>query len=108
MKTARIFISSPGDVGAEREKARDIFRALDSFGRELEGPGDNERDGKSNYDREHDQPHRPTRDLKERENLRRDLDEQPRHNRISDGNLVDVAPLQLGEEGRFFAHFVGS
>ncbi|MDB6148351.1 MAG: hypothetical protein JWO45_2015, partial [Spartobacteria bacterium] len=28
MKTVRIFLSSPGDVGAEREKAREIFDRL--------------------------------------------------------------------------------
>src|SRR4030095_13024973 len=28
MKTVRIFLSSPGDVGAEREKAREIFERL--------------------------------------------------------------------------------
>jgi hypothetical protein len=28
MRTVRIFISSPGDVGAERDKTREIFERL--------------------------------------------------------------------------------
>ncbi len=40
----------------------------------------------------------PIRNFEKREHFRRDLDEQPPQNRISDGDFVNVAPLQLSEE----------
>ena len=40
----------------------------------------------------------PIRNFEERKDLRRDLNQQPRHHRIRDCNLVNVAPLQFGEE----------
>ena len=42
--------------------------------------------------------HHPIRNFKDWENLCRDLDEQPANDRVRDRNLVNVAPLQLGEE----------
>ena len=43
--------------------------------------------------------------IEEREDLRCDLKEQPRNHRVGDGNLVNIAPLQLGEE-IVIAHYV--
>jgi hypothetical protein len=37
-------------------------------------------------------------DFKKRKDLRRDLNQQPRHDRVSNRHLVDMAPLQLSEE----------
>src|SRR5205085_8603175 len=42
--------------------------------------------------------HRPIRNPEEREYLGRNLDKQPADNRVRDRNLVNVAPLQFGEE----------
>ena len=47
---------------------------------------------------EDDQLDSPIWNFKERKDLRRNLDQQPRDNRIRDCNLVNIAPLQLGEE----------
>ena len=72
--------------------------ALDSFRRQLERPGEHECDRKPE---EHDRDkhlHHPRRRLKGREQNRRRLNEQPRHHRVGDRDLVNIAPLQLGEE----------
>src|SRR5712692_7782579 len=76
----------------------DIFRALDSFRREFECPGKNQRHRKSDNEQQHDQTHCPVRNFKERKNLTRDLHQQPCDNCIGDRNFVDMAPLQLSEE----------
>jgi len=76
----------------------DIFRTLQSFRGQFECPRDHERDWKSDHDCEHDEAHRPVRNFEKRKDLSRDLHEQPPNNRIGNGNLVNVAPLQLGEE----------
>jgi len=39
------------------------------------------------------QSDRPIWNSEKRKDLRRDLDEQPRHNAVGDGNLLNVAPL---------------
>src|SRR4029077_11649800 len=41
----------------------------------------------------------PVRNLKKREDLRRDLHQQPRDDCVSDCDLVNVTPLQFAEEG---------
>jgi hypothetical protein len=76
----------------------DIFRALQSFRRQFECPSDYERDWKSNDDCEHDKSEGPSRNFKDWKNLCRDLDQQPTDDGIRDGDLVNIAPLQLGEE----------
>src|SRR5207253_10980748 len=72
--------------------------AFDSLRRQLEGPGQDKRDRKTNYNQEYDQADAPTRNFKEGKDLRRYLNQQPADNDVGDGNLVNVAPLQLGEE----------
>ena len=59
--------------GSLSRRKIDIFRALDCFRGELKGPGENERDWKSDHNGEDNQPDRPVRYLEERKNLRRDL-----------------------------------
>ena len=71
---------------------------LDSFRRRLEGPGDHECDRKSDRDQRDDQSYDPVRDFQERKDLRRHLNCQPRHDRVRNRHLVNIAPLQLGEE----------
>src|SRR4030095_2035050 len=76
----------------------DIFRALNSFRRQLKSPGQDQRNWKTNYEEQHHQAHSPTRDIEEWKNLARDLHQQPCDDRVGDRNLVDVASFQLGEE----------
>ena len=55
-------------------------------------------------DHEHDdKAHHPVRNFEKWKNLGRDLNQQPTDNCVSDRNLVNVAPLQLGKEIILFA-----
>src|SRR4029453_18459269 len=76
----------------------DIFRSLQAFWRQLEGPRDHEGNGKTNHNEHYHQPDGPIRNLEERENLRSYLHQQPRDDCVGNRNFVNVAPLQLGEE----------
>src|SRR5438046_25042 len=76
----------------------DIFRALDSLRCQLKCPSDYQRHGKSDDEQQHHQTHRPIGNLKERKNLTRDLHQQPRHDTVSDRNLVNIPPLQFGKK----------
>ena len=42
--------------------------------------------------------HGPIGNFKKRKDLRRDLDQQPANDCVSDRDLVNIAPLQFGEE----------
>jgi hypothetical protein len=75
-----------------------VFRSLDAFWGQLECPCQNQSDGKANHDDEHNEPHRPIWNFEKWKDLRRDLDEQPCDDCVSDGDFVNVAPLQLSEE----------
>src|SRR6266567_3945880 len=78
---------------------RRVWGALDSFRREFKRPGQNHRHRKSDNEQQHHKTHGPIRNFEERKNLTRDLHQEPGHNAISNRNLVNVAPLQLREEG---------
>ena len=54
-------------------------------------------------DCEHDQVALPNSEFQRRENLCRDLNQQPAYDRIRDGYLVHIAPLQLSEKLHGFA-----
>ncbi len=78
---------------------RPDFRfTLDSFRRDLERPRQDERDRKSENEQQHHQPDRPVWNFEKWKDLRRDLNQQPRHDGIGDRDLVNVAALQFGEE----------
>ena len=79
-------------------QARRVIRALDPFRRELKSPCDDERHGQAQNEQQDHEPDRPVRDLEKRKRLRHDLDEQPRDDGVGDCNLVNITPLQLGEE----------
>jgi hypothetical protein len=49
--------------------------------------------GNSKARRSTNDVHRPIRNIEERKNLRRDLDQEPRRSGIGDGDLLNVAPL---------------
>src|SRR6266550_2691013 len=76
----------------------DIFCALDSFRRQLECPRQNHRHGKSDNEQQHHQTHGPVWNFEERENLTRDLHQQPCHDAVRNRNLINVTALQLGKE----------
>src|SRR5438128_1469029 len=75
-----------------------IFGAPDSLRRQFKCPGKNHCHGKSDNEQQHHKTHSPIRNFEERKNLTRNLHQQPRHDTVSNRNLVNVAPLQLGEE----------
>ena len=81
-----------------REQGVCIFSALQSLRRQFEGPCDDQRDGKANHDSEHDETHGPGWNFEEGKNLRGNLNQEPANDRVSDGHLINVAPLELGEE----------
>src|SRR6266487_1640741 len=83
-----------------------IFRALDSFRRELKRPGENERKWKTNHDEKHNQTDNPIWNVEDWKNLRDTLSESPTGNCIRDGDFVNVAPLQLGKKS-FWIHNLG-
>src|SRR6266487_3803184 len=76
----------------------DIFRSLQAFWCQLEGPRDDEGNGKTNHNQHYHEADGPIRNLEERENLRRYLHQQPRDDCIGDRNFVNIAPPQFGEE----------
>src|SRR6201989_3246814 len=90
---------------------RDRFAPLnfrfadDPFRRNLERPRENHRCGKSERYQDNQDFHYPWRRIKGRKQNRRRLNQEPRNDQISDRNLVNIAPLQLGEKRRLFAHY---
>ena len=70
----------------------DIFRSLQAFWRQLEGPRDDEGNGKTNHNEHYHQPDGPIRNLEKRKDLRGDLHQQPCDDCVGDRDLVDVAP----------------
>src|SRR6476620_9169786 len=80
------------------------FSPFDSFRCEFKSPRDDECDWKANRNDRDNQSHNPIWNLEEWKNLRRDLDHKPADNPVCDGNLVNIAPLQLGEEVGGFHH----
>ena len=75
-----------------------IICSLQSFEAPIEGPGENQRDRKSEHKKYDHNPGNPIRDFQDRKDLRRDLDDEPAHHCVSDGSAIDLAPLQFGEE----------
>src|ERR1019366_3044228 len=76
----------------------DLRFALDSLGGDLERPGKNQRDWETGDQEQDDKAHSPIRNLEERKNLRRNLNQHPRCDCISDRDFVNVAPLEFGKE----------
>ena len=59
---------------------------------------DNQRNRKTERGQDNDQANRPVWNVQKRKNLRSNLNQEPPDDGICDGDLVNVAPLQLGEE----------
>src|SRR5262249_62316822 len=76
----------------------DIFCSFESFRCQLKCPGHNKSDGKTKHDRRNNYFHHPYGCFEGWKKDRRSLNHQPRNDCVSDRNLVDIAPLQFGEE----------
>ena len=85
-------------ISPDRLVGRHVFCALDSFGSDLERPGQNQGHRKSEDEQENHDPDRPVGNIEERKNLSGNLDEDPADDGISDGNAIDIAPLQFAQE----------
>src|SRR5206468_2116731 len=90
----------PGVPAMPRHSGHGIgnLSALDALRGRFKSPRDDKRDRKTYCDQDEKQADNPIRDLKERKDLRRNLRDHPTDHSISDGDLVDIAPLQLSEE----------
>src|SRR5436305_3869166 len=72
--------------------------AFDSFRRYLKHPAKNKRNRQTENDEQNNQSNDPVRNVEDRKNLRDALREGPTRDDVRDRNLVNIAPLQLGEE----------
>src|SRR5437868_11869788 len=75
-----------------------IFGAFDSLRRELECPGYNQRDRKTERGQKNNKPNHPIRNFQERKDLRCDLNQKPADDSIRDRHLVNIASFCLAEE----------
>jgi len=75
-----------------------LFGPFDTLWSELEGPGHDQRKGKSDRDHDHHHLHHPARRVEGGKQNRGRLNQQPRHDGVRDRDFIDVAPLQLGQE----------
>src|SRR6266536_1813397 len=71
---------------------------FDSFRRYLKHPAKNKRNQQTENDEQNNQSNDPVRNVEDRKNLRDALREGPTRDDVRDRDLVNVAPLQLGEE----------
>src|SRR3982751_616196 len=69
----------------------DVFGELDPLRRDLVSPGENERDGEPKHQRDDDQSRSPVGNFEYGKNLGGNLNEQPAHHSIGNGDAVDVA-----------------
>src|SRR4029077_14120407 len=69
-------------------------------------PCDDERDGKSGHDCEHNKAHGPVWNFEKWKNLCGNLNQKPADDRVRDRDFVNVAPLEFGEKRVPLAHGV--
>src|SRR5437588_12916259 len=74
------------------------FGALNSVRGNLEHPGQNKRDWQTENDEQNNQSNDPVRNVENWKNLRHSLRKRPTRDAVRDRNLVNITPLQLGEE----------
>ena len=95
---------NPGDAARSLSRCIGSFCAFNAFGRHFKRPRDNQRDRKADDEDENYKAYNPIGDVEKWKNLAGNLHQQPGDNAVRDRNLVNIAPLQLGEERRFLAH----
>src|SRR5439155_15009847 len=88
---------SPGP-SRDRFARLDLGFEFDSFRRNLKRPRKNQPNRKAEDDDDDKYLHHPWRRVESRKENRRRLKQEPPNDRIRDRDLVNVAPLQLGEE----------
>src|SRR5262249_47035570 len=71
---------------------------LDPLRRDFKGPGARERDWKSDDDQDDEQSNEPVRNVEDWKDLRDALRKRPTGDDVSDGDLVNIPPLQLAEK----------
>ena len=84
----------------------DIFRTFQALRRQFKRPCDDERDGKSGHDCEHNEAHGPIWNFEKWKNLRGNLNQKPADDRVRDRDFVNIAPLEFGEKRVPLAHGV--
>src|SRR5437588_12468624 len=88
---------SPGP-SLDRFVRLNLGLAFDSFGCNLKRPGKNQCNRKAKHDDDNKCLHHPWRCVEGWEENRRRLNQQPGDDCIRDRDLVNIAPLQFGEE----------
>src|SRR4029434_7314476 len=88
---ARVSASGYNSSLFGRERSDDFLEARIAAKRDY-------RDRETDYEQEHDESHCPIRNFEKWKDLRYDLNQQPADDRIGDGDLVNIAPLQFVEE----------
>jgi hypothetical protein len=81
-----------------RGRAFRVGRTSDPLRCQLERPGENESDGKTEKHQYHHQSYGPGWDLENGKGRGRDLNNQPANDGVGDGHPVDMAPFQFGKE----------
>src|ERR1700716_3868306 len=76
----------------------EFVRPYYSRRRQVEGPGEKERDRETEREQYDDEPHRPHRDFEKQKDLRGDLNEEPAHDRVGHGDAVNFASLEFSEK----------
>src|ERR1700750_2015672 len=76
----------------------DIFGAFHALRRDFKHPRERKRDRQTENDQENNQSNDPIRNVEYRKDLRDSLRQRPAADEVSNGNFVNVAPLQLAEE----------
>src|SRR5947207_8955505 len=71
---------------------------FDSFRRYLKHPAKNKRNRQTENDEQDNQSNDPVRNVEHRKDLRDSLRKRPTGYDVSNADLVNIAPLQLGEE----------
>jgi hypothetical protein len=74
------------------------FRALDSFRRNLEEPREDNGNGKAKDDEKNNRADCPVWNIEHGKNLGNSLGKRPARDDVRNGDLVNIAPLQLGEK----------
>ena len=92
---------SGGALNRSRLCRIEIFRPHYSFGGKFVEPGEQHRDWKSDRERNDNKTHCGIRNFKKREDLRRELREEPCNDSVSDRCAVNISPLQLGQKFRW-------
>ena len=77
-----------------------ILLALEPFGRQLVGPGEEQRKRKADEQQEQDQPGNPVRQGQDRHHDVGDLQHQPGQHDVCDSYPENVAPLEFLKDGQ--------